>query len=165
LKHNKNRILLIDDEPGWCTLLKSELQENGFDIEYETNAKNALEAVSSFNPDAVLLDVLFGDTNKGKSIFKRIKNSYPDLTVIMLSSSVADEEFMLEDYPGCAFAFAKSQLNSGKDSVYREFTENIKRIVFIANLPRTSSVLLIMQTRLQIRCKRSFHLLPVRPRQ
>ena len=133
MKHNKNRILLIDDEPGWCTLLKSELQDNGFDIEYETNAKNALKAVSSFNPDAVLLDVLFGDTNKGKSIFKSIKNSYPDLTVIMLSSSVADEEFMLEDYPGCAFAFAKSQLNSGKDSVYREFTENIKRAIDNAN--------------------------------
>jgi two-component system nitrogen regulation response regulator NtrX len=133
LKYNKNRVLLIDDEPGWCTLLKSGLLENGLDVEYETKAQNALKAISSFNPDAVLLDVFFGDTNKGKSIFKRIKNTYPNLTVIMLSGSVADEEFMLEDYPDCAFAFAKSQLNSGKDSIYSEFTENIKRAIENAN--------------------------------
>ncbi|MHC4321663.1 MAG: sigma-54-dependent transcriptional regulator [Planctomycetota bacterium] len=129
MNYNKNRILLIDDEPGWCTLLKTGLQENGFDVEYETKAENALKAISSSNPDAVLLDVLFGETSKGKSVFKHIKKSYPDLTVIMLSSSVADEDFTLKDYPGCAFAFAKIQLNSGTDSVYRKFAEKIRRAI------------------------------------
>lgn len=129
MNYTKNRILLIDDEPGWCTLLKSGLQENGFDVEYETKAENALKAISTFNPDAVLLDVLFGEASKGKSVFKHIKKSYPDLTVIMLSSSVADEDFMLKDYPGCAFAFAKIQLNSGTDSIYMKFAEKIRRAI------------------------------------
>ncbi len=125
----KNRILLIDDEPGWCKLLKSGLQENSLEVEYETKAENALKAISSFKPNAVLLDVLFGNTSKGKSVYKHIIKNYPSLTVIMLSSTVADEDFILEDYPGCAFAYAKSQLNSGMDIIYREFAEKIRRAI------------------------------------
>ncbi len=129
MNHGKNRILLIDDELGWCTLLKSELQENDFEVEFETSAENALKKINSFNPDAVLLDVLFGGDSKGRSVFKKIKESYPDLTVIMLSSSVVDDDFTLKDYPECAFAFDKIQLNSGTDSVYRRFSEKIRRAI------------------------------------
>ena len=129
MNNNNSRILLIDDEPGWCTLLQSGLQENGLDVEYETEAENALKAINSFNPDAVLLDVLFGDTNKGNSVFKQIKKQCPRLTVIMLSSAVADGHFTLKDYPGCAFAFAKGQLNSGTNRGFRSFAEKIKRAI------------------------------------
>ncbi len=129
MDHSKNRILLIDDELGWCKLLKSGLQENSLEVEYETKAENALKEISFFNPHAVLLDVLFGDVSKGKSVFKHIKKRYPDLTVIMLSSAVADEDFTLEDYPGCAFTYAKEQLNSGMDDVYKSFADKIKRAI------------------------------------
>ncbi|GAX60346.1 response regulator [Candidatus Scalindua japonica] len=129
MNYRKNRILVIDDEPGWCTLLKSGLQEHDLEVEYETEAENALKAISSFKPDAVLLDVLFGNVSKGKLVFKHIKKSYPNLTIIMLSSTVADDDFMLKDYPECAFAFAKNQLNSGIDGIYRSFTEKIRRAI------------------------------------
>ncbi|MCP4252388.1 MAG: sigma-54-dependent Fis family transcriptional regulator [Candidatus Scalindua sp.] len=125
----KNKILLIDDEPGWCELLKFELQEKGLEVEYETNAENALKAISSFKPNAVLLDVLFDNVSKGKSVFNLIKEAYPDLAVIMLSSSVVDKDFMLEDYPGCSFAYAKSQLNLGTDTIYGKFAEQIRRAI------------------------------------
>jgi DNA-binding NtrC family response regulator len=131
--------LLIDDEPGWCTLLKYELQENGLDVKYETKAENALKEISCFKPNAVLLDVLFSNTSKGKSVFKHIKKNYPGLTVIMLSGAVADEDFTLKDYPGCAFAFAKSQLTSGMDGIYRKFAEKIRRA--IKNMDATSDSL------------------------
>jgi DNA-binding NtrC family response regulator len=129
LNSKKNRILLIDDEPGWCKLLKSELQEKGLEVKYETNAENALKAISSFKPNAVLLDVLFGNVSKGKSVFNLIKEGYPDLAIIMLSSSVVTEDFTLEDYPGCSFAYAKSQLSSGMEIIYEKFAEQIRRAI------------------------------------
>lgn len=125
----KNRILLIDDELGWCKMLKYELQENGLEVMYETNPDNALKVISSFRPNAVLLDVIFGQKNKGIPVFNLIKKSYPDLAVIMLTSTAVDENFMLKDYPGCSFAYAKSQLNSGNDIVYTQFAEQIRRAI------------------------------------
>ncbi len=129
MNYRKNRILLIDDEPGWCKLLQSELQEQGLEVKYETNANNALKVISSFKPNAVLLDVLFGNRNKGKTVFSLLKENYPGIAVIMLSSTVVDNDFTLEDYPGCSFAYAKSQLIAGMDIVYKNFAEQIRHAI------------------------------------
>ncbi len=129
MNYKKNRILLIDDELGWCKLLKSELQETGLEVKYETSAENASKAISTFKPNAVLLDVLFDNASKGKSVFNLIKESHPDIAVILLSSTVVTEDFTLEDYPGCSFAYAKSQLNSGMDIIYKKFAEKIRRAI------------------------------------
>ncbi|MFQ5963515.1 MAG: sigma-54-dependent transcriptional regulator [Candidatus Scalinduaceae bacterium] len=125
----KNRILLVDDEMGWCKVLKSGLQENGFEVEYETKAENALKMINVFKPNAVLLDIRFGNIKKGKITFRNIKAKYPQLTVIMLTNTVTEEDFKLEDYSGCAFAYAKDQLKSGTDDVYSEFSEKIRRAI------------------------------------
>ena len=125
----KYRILIVDDELGWCKVLKSGLQENDFEIEYETKAANTLKRISSLKPQAVLLDVLFGNVNRGKKTFKDIKIKYPQLAVVMLTNTLTEEGFKLEDYPGCAFAYAKDQLKSGMDDVYMEFAEKISRAI------------------------------------
>lgn len=129
MDYSKNRILLIDDEPGWCKLLKSGLQENGLEVEYETEAENALNAIDTLEPHAVVLDVIFGKIRKGKSTFKDITERHPGLTVIMLTYTVTDKDFRLEDFPECAFAYAKDQLNSGSDDVYKSFADKIKRAI------------------------------------
>ncbi len=129
MDYKKYRILHIDDELGWCKLLQTILQENGFDVEYETRTSNTLNIIKSFKPHVILLDVLFGGINKGKTTFKDIKQQYPQLTVIMLTNTVIENDFRLEDYPGCAFAFAKNQLNSGTEIVYKEFAEKIRRAI------------------------------------
>ncbi len=124
-----NRLLVIDDELGWCRLLKSGLEENNFEVKYETEAENAIKAIKSICPHAVILDVIFGNTSKGTSTFRNIKKEFPGLTVIMLTSTVADQDFRLEDYPDCAFAYAKYQLSSGMDDVYVSLAEKIRRAI------------------------------------
>jgi len=125
----KYRILLIDDEIGWCKVLTSGLQENDLEVEYETKAGNALKRIDSFASHAVLLDVLFSNINRGKKTFKNIKVKYPQTTVVMLTNTVTEEDFSLEDYSGCAFAYAKDQLNFGTDDVYRTFAEKIRHAI------------------------------------
>jgi len=128
LNSERYRVLLVDDESGWCVRPIAKLEDNGFKIMYEEKAENALRKIKSFKPHAVLLDILFGNENKGKPTFKKIKEKYPDLPVIMLTSTMRDT-FNSKDYPSCAFGFAKDQLNSGSDEAYREFAEKIKRAI------------------------------------
>lgn len=127
------RLLLVDDDAGWCVRPIAKLRANGFEVEYEEMAENTLIKIRAFNPHAVLLDVLFGNENKGKPTFRKIKEKYPDLPVIMLTSTLKDS-FNLKDYPGCAFPFAKDQLNTGGDKerekkVYAEFAEKIRKAI------------------------------------
>jgi DNA-binding NtrC family response regulator len=129
LDSKRYRVLIVDDELGWCKLLSTELQENGLDVKYETKAENALKVINSFNPHVVLLDVRFNNIKKGKTTFEDIRIKYPRLTVIMLTSTVVEDDFRLEDYHGCAFAYAKEQLRSGTSDTYREFAEKIRRAV------------------------------------
>ncbi len=93
LDWKRYRILLVDDELGWCKALKSGLQENNFEVEYEREAENAVKVINSFNPHAVLLDIRFNNIKKGKTTFKDIKIKYPKLTVIMLTCTVAEDDF------------------------------------------------------------------------
>ncbi len=129
MDRKRYKVLLVDDELGWCKALKSGLQENDLEVEYETKAENAVKLISSFNPHVVLLDILFNNIKKGKAIFKDIKIKYPDLTVIILTCTVVEDDFRLEDYPGCAFAYAKEQLISGTSEAYKEFAEKIRRAI------------------------------------
>ena len=122
------KILFVDDEAGWCTRPIAKLEENGFEVVYEEKAENALRLIKTLSPDIVLLDVLFGNENKGKPTFDEIKKKYPALPVVILTSTMKDT-FSIKDYPGCAFAYAKDQLNIGTDKVYAEFSEKISRVI------------------------------------
>lgn len=132
-KKKIEKILLVDDERGWSVLPKAMLEENGFNVEYEETAENTLSKIKSFNPDVVLLDVVFNNEPKGKMIFQKIKEKYPDLPVVMLTNTLKDT-FDSKDFPKCAFPFAKDQLNTHGDvtkeqEVYKTFAEKIRKAI------------------------------------
>ncbi len=55
----KRRILIIDDEPGFTTLLKHSLESEGYYlVEEENEASHALIAAREFDPDLFILDVM-----------------------------------------------------------------------------------------------------------
>ncbi len=129
------KLLLVDDDKGWSVRPVARLKDLGFEVQFEADANNAMKVIRSFDPDVVLLDVLFEVQdqegppkfeNMGKPTFEKIKERYPNLPVVILTSTMRDT-FSKKDYPGCAFAFAKDQLSSGLDEVYKEFAEKIKR--------------------------------------
>jgi len=123
----KYKILLVDDEPGWCARPIAKLEEIGFEVIYEEEAENALKLIKSKSPDVVLLDILFSNENKGKPTFDEIKKKYPDLPVIILTNTMMG--FNKRDYPGCAFAYAKDRLNTGAEDAYRDFASSISRSI------------------------------------
>ena len=56
---DKKRILLVDDEKSFTTLLKLNLEETGnYDVRVENWPEDALAAVREFKPDLVLLDII-----------------------------------------------------------------------------------------------------------
>jgi len=55
----KKRILLVDDEKSFTTLLKMNLEETGnYEVRVENWAEDAQAAAKDFKPDLVLLDII-----------------------------------------------------------------------------------------------------------
>ena len=85
-------ILIIDDEEGFCSLVKENLEMGGkYSVIHEVSGKSGLRAAESRNPDLILLDVMMDDMD-GLEVLKRLKESRRTMSipVIMLSAQSAE---------------------------------------------------------------------------
>ncbi len=68
------RVLVVDDILANVRLLEAKLTSEYFDVHTASNGLDALEAISSFNPDIILLDVMMPGID-GIEVCKRIKSN------------------------------------------------------------------------------------------
>ncbi len=84
---NKERILVVDDEPSIRKYLQTLLEVDGFEVEAVSSGKDAIEKVSGGErPDFIILDVLMPELN-GIETLKELMQIDPTLNVVMLSCS------------------------------------------------------------------------------
>ena len=78
------RILIVDDEPDACELLRQVLESEGYDAIPETSASNALERIAKQEFDLVLSDVIMAEMD-GLDLCRHIVESRPEMPVILLT--------------------------------------------------------------------------------
>ena len=81
----KNRILLVDDDPGVRRMLLRVLEEENYLVLPATNGVQALEIASTKAPDLVLLDLAMPLQN-GWDAFQQLANDHPSLPVIIITA-------------------------------------------------------------------------------
>ena len=80
-----SRILIIDDDPAFCTLLRNFLNKQGFQTEETYSAKEGIRAVYDESYDIVLIDYRLPDMD-GLELLKNIKKRYFHLPVIIMTN-------------------------------------------------------------------------------
>jgi len=55
---DKNRILVIDDEPEITDIIKAFLANAGYEVQIENSSARVREVATSFRPDLILLDIM-----------------------------------------------------------------------------------------------------------
>lgn len=101
----KPRILIVDDDEKNLTLLSIKMEREGYDVEKASNGLEALEKVTSFKPDLVLMDVMMPKMD-GYEALRRIKSKEETryIPVIMLTGRTEIEDKVMgfevgaEDY-------------------------------------------------------------------
>jgi two-component system, NtrC family, response regulator HydG len=78
------KILIIDDEINIGQLLSKFLSKNGFEVRTATSGAGGLDLLSKEEFKLVLCDYRLEDTD-GREILKKIKSSYPNLGVIIIT--------------------------------------------------------------------------------
>lgn len=87
-KENGLRVLIVDDESSIRRFLSLSLSSWNYQISEAVNAGEALESISGFRPDVVILDLGLPDMD-GLEVIKRIRE-YSQVPIIILS--VRDRE-------------------------------------------------------------------------
>lgn len=92
---SRNRILVVDDEPGIVDIARANLEGHGYTVIAAYDGEDALEKIKEEKPDLVILDILMPEMD-GWDVLERIESN-PDLSgipVIMLTARVSDEDVL-----------------------------------------------------------------------
>lgn len=80
-------ILIVEDSPTQTKLLRSILEENGYDVEASTNGRTALESVRRKRPSLVITDIVMPEMD-GFELCKALKSdsNLKSIPVVLLTS-------------------------------------------------------------------------------
>ena len=104
----KEKILVVDDEPGIVELVRLNLEDNDYQVVTAQDGQRALEAYYSEMPDLIVLDVMMPKMN-GFEVCQTIRRQ-SNVPIIMLTAlSDAEEELKglesgADDYIGKPFS-------------------------------------------------------------
>lgn len=132
LNHDRQCILIVEDEPDTIFLLKQILLNSGFNVRSAMSGKEAIEKVALYKPDLVLLDLMMPEMD-GWETFRYLRQ-VADVPIIILSALAIKEDIVkalqlgVDDYITKPFynaevvARVKAVLRrSSKEEVNQEF--------------------------------------------
>lgn len=82
---NKEKILIVDDDPSLLRLLAIRLNAVNYHVESAKSAKQALGILESFQPQLVISDLRMEGMD-GMALFEKIRQQYPSLPVIIMTA-------------------------------------------------------------------------------
>jgi two-component system alkaline phosphatase synthesis response regulator PhoP len=83
------KIYIIDDDQDIVESISMVLKANGFEVSAQYNDENVIENVLQYNPDLIILDVMFPENSSaGFDIARDLKrnNKLTNIPIIMLSA-------------------------------------------------------------------------------
>ncbi|MDI6733718.1 MAG: response regulator [Planctomycetota bacterium] len=83
---SRGTILVVDDDPSICDILKRFLTKKGYEITTAASAEKAISKVKERKPNLVLLDINFPAGMDGLTALKKLRQTDKDLSVIMISA-------------------------------------------------------------------------------
>jgi two-component system OmpR family response regulator len=86
------RILVVDDDPDVCTMLKQYLTREGYAVEIAQTTQAAMSVVDNRRVDLVFLDVMLGEES-GFDVCQKLRQDN-DVPIIFLSALSADHHRM-----------------------------------------------------------------------
>ena len=88
----KNKILILEDEFSIRSFMKLKLKSLGYDVIDFENSKDALYFCNE-EVDVALLDVMLPDID-GFEVCRRMKVSFPDMGIIMITAKGSEEDIV-----------------------------------------------------------------------
>ncbi len=85
-------ILIIDDDPDLCTLVRITLTKAGYQVEAASNGRSGLEKAIQIQPDLILLDIMMPD-GSGWDVCQQLRE-VGDAPIIFLSAKGSEGDIV-----------------------------------------------------------------------
>lgn len=89
----RRRLLVVDDDPDICDLLRDRLESEGFQVETAADGETALRLLANTPVDGVLLDIALPEMD-GFEVLRKLRSKQPTLPVVMMTAVEALDRAM-----------------------------------------------------------------------
>ena len=89
----RKKILIIDDEVDFCTIMKGYLGKRNYDVLVAYNIQTGIALLDEINPDILFLDNNLPD-GEGWKFVPRIVEKSPRLRIILISAHLHKSDFV-----------------------------------------------------------------------
>ncbi|MDH5543130.1 MAG: response regulator [Nitrospinota bacterium] len=114
------KVLVIEDEPIICDLIRTLLEIEGFEVDISTNGEDGLQKAKTSDYSLIISDIVLPGIN-GLQILKTLKGGFSEVPVIVISGH-KDFDYAVEALNLGAVAFIVKPFNN------TEFLEQVKNI-------------------------------------
>lgn len=96
MKRQKNTpasILVVDDDPAFCTVMRVFLRRDGFDVHLAFDVRDAYKVIEDAHPDIILTDIMMPETD-GLELIRglRKKPEWRNTPIVVISARVMPED-------------------------------------------------------------------------
>lgn len=84
--HNMAKILIVDDDVDIQETTRLFLEAAGFEVATAGNRREGMQAVNTYGPDLILLDVMMEDDDDGFTMAQDLRRDGVKTPIIMLTS-------------------------------------------------------------------------------
>lgn len=86
------KVLVIDDDPGFITTARPILESKGYEVESAHDSKEAMEKIERIKPDLILLDIMMERITAGFALCYKLKHDPEMKKIPVLAVSAISEE-------------------------------------------------------------------------
>ena len=139
MEPNFKKVLIVDDEPDILEIVSYNLTKEGYDIQTAKNGIEALEKVSSFKPNLVLLDIMMPKmTGVEVCQILRSKPELNDMLIIFLTA-LSDEASQIKGLETGADDYVSKPISpkvlvSRVNAVFRRLQKEDGKIIRLGNM-------------------------------
>jgi two-component system OmpR family response regulator len=84
------KVLVVEDDPALSDAIREGLSDEGIQADVVSNVRDAIDAVKTRKPDAVVLDLMLGNES-GMDVLKSVRASRDQTPILILSALGATE--------------------------------------------------------------------------
>jgi DNA-binding NtrC family response regulator len=129
----KGRVLVVDDDPEMCELLRAQLGRRGFEVAAHGSADEALARLATEDFDALVTDVRMRGLD-GIQLCERLRQNRPDVPVLVvtafgsLDTAVAAIRAGAYDFLAKPLEIEELAFRLGRAIQHRRLAEEVKRL-------------------------------------
>ncbi|RME87187.1 MAG: DNA-binding response regulator [Anaerolineae bacterium] len=88
----KQRILIVDDDPRLVRLVSEVLSASGYEVLTSASGEKAVETIALEQPDLIVLDIMLRDMD-GYQVARRVRE-FSDVPIIMLTAKITETDML-----------------------------------------------------------------------